>query len=153
MKPGPMAEAVTAYLGLGGNVGDVARSMRDALRKLEQRHVARAVDVTRRELAGRAHVEHGRGRVVGQGAFEFGDVGDAVGRLGVGGHGAPQRSRLFFSKMIRSPCRVSQGSWCWIISDRGAIRPESPPLATTVAAVSSSASNRRTMPSTTAVYP
>lgn len=47
MKPGPMAEVVTAYLGLGGNVGDVARSMKDALHKLDADPACRITAVSR----------------------------------------------------------------------------------------------------------
>ena len=36
------------------------------------------------------------------------------------------------SKMMRSPCRVSHGSWCWIVRENGMINSASPPVATTV---------------------
>ncbi len=35
------------------------------------------------------------------------------------------------SNTRRSPCKVSQGSWCWIISDSGVTIPASPPVAMT----------------------
>ncbi len=40
----------------------------------------------------------------------------------------PSRATLR-SKTRRSPCKVSHGSWCWIISDKGVMRPASPPVA------------------------
>jgi 2-amino-4-hydroxy-6-hydroxymethyldihydropteridine diphosphokinase len=41
-----MAEPVTAYLGLGGNVGDVAQSMRDALKLMDENPGCRVVETS-----------------------------------------------------------------------------------------------------------
>lgn len=47
MKRVPMADPVTAFLGLGGNVGDVAAAMRGALQHIGARKVCRVVAVSR----------------------------------------------------------------------------------------------------------
>ena len=47
MTPIPMTETVTAYLGLGGNVGEVAESMRAALRRLQGHPACRVTAVSR----------------------------------------------------------------------------------------------------------
>ena len=52
----------------------------------------------------------------------------------------------FFSKMRRRPCRVSHGSTWEIAVDSGPISPDRPPVATTVASLSSSLRMRSHMP-------
>ena len=37
--------------------------------------------------------------------------------------------------MMRNPCSVSHGSWCWIVCENGMIKAANPPVATTVQAV------------------
>lgn len=46
-KPGTVAERVTAYLGLGGNVGDVAAAMRGALKAIDAHPDCRVTAVSR----------------------------------------------------------------------------------------------------------
>jgi hypothetical protein len=53
---------------------------------------------------------------------------------------------------MRSPCRVSQGSTCSMVSEWGAMSALSPPVATTVEGPSSSM-KRRANPSTWAANP
>jgi hypothetical protein len=59
---------------------------------------------------------------------------------------------VFFWWMSRSPWSVSHGSRCSMVSDSGAMRLPSPPVAITVLLPSSS-SKRRTMPSTSSTVP
>ena len=56
------------------------------------------------------------------------------------------------SKTMRSPCKVSQGSTCSMVSECGAMSELSPPVATTVDGPSSSM-KRRANPSTCAANP
>ena len=60
--------------------------------------------------------------------------------------------RMFRSCTIRRPWRVRKGSTCSIVSDTGAIRWASPPVATTLMEPNASA-KRRTMPSIIAAKP
>lgn len=47
MMPVPMADRVTAYLGLGGNIGDVAASMQTAIDRLNANPSCKVVAVSR----------------------------------------------------------------------------------------------------------
>lgn len=47
MMPAPMADRVTAYLGLGGNIGDVAASMQAAIDRLNADPSCKVVAVSR----------------------------------------------------------------------------------------------------------
>ena len=74
-----------------------------------------------------------------------GGVGDVVAIREVG-------HQLFRSCTIRRPWRVRKGSTCSIVSDTGAIRWASPPVATTLISPRASP-KRRTMPSIIAAKP
>ena len=58
----------------------------------------------------------------------------------------------FLSNTMRSPMRVSHGSWCWIVRENGRMRSARPPVATTVHGPSSS-TNLSTIASTCPLKP
>ena len=72
------------------------------------------------------------GERVGDLRLTRGPAVDLVGWLLLVRHG-PSSDSVFLAKSSRRPCNVSQGSTCWTALAWGLIRPESPPVAITVA--------------------